>query len=108
MSKVVIFGIKDNALLAHFYLTHDSNHKVAAFTLDRNFIKEDSFLGLPIVAFEDIEKLYPPSKYKIFVPMSPAKVNEIRAQKYLEAKKKGYNFISYISSRATYYNTEVG
>lgn len=108
MAKVIIFGTRDNALLAHFYLTGDSKHEVVAFTMNKEFIKEDKFLDLPVVAFEEIENLYHPSDYLMFVPMSPAKVNEIRAQKYLEAKKKGYGFISYISSRAAYYNTEVG
>jgi sugar O-acyltransferase (sialic acid O-acetyltransferase NeuD family) len=35
-------------------------------------------------------------------------VNKIRAAKYLEAKGRGYNFISYVSSKAVYYNTPIG
>jgi len=108
MAKVIIFGTKDFAQLAHFYLTKDSEHKVTAFTVDKGFLKETKFLDLPVIEFEDIEKHYPPEKYKMFIPMSPLKLNEVRAQKYLEAKKKGYLFINYISSRATYYDTEVG
>ena len=50
MSKVVIFGVGQWAELAHFYLTHDSPHEVAAFTLDRDYIerwaRELGVLGL--------------------------------------------------------------
>lgn len=108
MAKVIIFGAKDFAELAHFYLTSDTQHEVVAFTVDKEFIKEDSFLGLPIREFETIEKIYPPKEHKIFIPMSPLRLNQARAKKYSEAKKKGYSFITYISSKAAYYNSEVG
>ena len=55
MAKVVIFGATYAALLSHFSLTHDSPHEVVAFTVDRDFIKEETLCGLPVVPFEDIE-----------------------------------------------------
>jgi sugar O-acyltransferase (sialic acid O-acetyltransferase NeuD family) len=108
MAKIVVFGVKDFAQLAYFYLTNDSEHDVAAFTMDSKYIEEREFMGLPVVPFEEIERLYPPEEYMMFVPMSPAKMNTLRAQKYFEAKEKGYSFVTYISSKATYYNTPVG
>jgi len=108
MSKVVIFGVGQIAEIAHFYLTHDSEHEVVAFTVDREYINQNSFHHLPLVAFEEITDHYPPSQYQLFLPISYKKFNQIRAKKYLEAKTKGYSFISYISSKATYYNTPVG
>lgn len=108
MSKVIIFGLKDLAELAHFYLTNDSEHDVVAFTVNKNFIQSEECIGLPVVPFEDIQNVYPPSEYKMFIPMTYAKVNKLRAEKYSKAKEKGYELISYISSKATYYNTPVG
>ncbi len=108
MAKVIIFGNKDFSQLAHFYLTHDSEHEVVGFTMNKGFINEPTFLGLPMTEFENIEASFPPGEYKLFIPMSPVKVNQIRAEKYYEAKKKGYQLISYISSKATYYDTPVG
>jgi hypothetical protein len=35
MAKVVVFGVGQWGELAHFYLTHDSPHDVAGFTVDR-------------------------------------------------------------------------
>lgn len=108
MSKVVIFGNKDFAELAHFYLTTDSEHEVVAFTMDREYIENRQFLDLPMVAFDELSSIYPPSEYKLFIPMSYSKLNEHRIKKYQKAKSLGYEFISYISSKATYYNTPVG
>lgn len=100
MEKVVIFGVGDIASVAHFYLTHDSPHEVVAFTVDREFIRENELLGLPIVPFEEIEVSYPPNKFKMFVPISYKNVNKLRAKKYYQAREKGYELISYISSKA--------
>jgi sugar O-acyltransferase (sialic acid O-acetyltransferase NeuD family) len=101
MAKVVIFGVSQWAELAHFYLTHDSPHEVAAFTLDRDYIETTSYKDLPVVPFDEVERQYAPGEFKMFVPMSFKRMNHVRADKYNEAKKKGYELISYVSSRAT-------
>ncbi|MBU2878007.1 acetyltransferase [Aliiglaciecola lipolytica] len=108
-SKVVIFGILDTAELAHFYLTHDSDFEVVAFTLHSEFIEQNQFKGLPIVPFENLENVYPPSDYGLFAPMTGRNMNRNREKIYLEGKKKGYQFISYISSKATVFpETRIG
>jgi sugar O-acyltransferase (sialic acid O-acetyltransferase NeuD family) len=81
---------------------------VVAFTVDKEYIQEESFHKLPVVAYEELLELYPPSEYKMFIPISYKKVNKLRAAKYADAKAKGYECVSYISSKATYYDTPVG
>lgn len=44
MSKVVIFGVGQIAEVAYFYLKNDSEHEVAAFTVDGEYIKDSFFL----------------------------------------------------------------
>ena len=102
MSDVVIFGVKDFASLAHFYLRHDSEHRVVAFTVHREFMPAESeFEGLPVVPLEDLETTYPPDRYSAFAPMSHRKMNRLREGVYNELKGRGYQLISYVSSRAT-------
>lgn len=101
MSKIVLFGVKDTAQLAKFYLEHDSEHEVVAFTVDAPYIESDSFEGLPLVPFEDIERTFPPSEFKMFLPMTHRKMGLHRYEKYVAAKQKGYSLISYVSSKAT-------
>ncbi|MBI5598461.1 MAG: acetyltransferase [Deltaproteobacteria bacterium] len=101
MKEVVIFGVGDIAEIAHFYLTNDSGHRAAAFTADRAYLDRDRFCALPVVAFEEVERLYPPQRYGMFVAVSYAKLNGLRADKCAEARAKGYRLISYVSSKAT-------
>ena len=101
MAKVIIFGILDTAELAHFYLTEDSEHEVVAFSVHKSFIESPRYKGLPVVPFEDIENLYPPSDFMFFCPMTARRMNKLRASIYLDIKAKGYSCVSYISSKAT-------
>jgi sugar O-acyltransferase (sialic acid O-acetyltransferase NeuD family) len=109
LQKVVIFGTGVFAEVAHFYLTHDSDYKVVAFTVDRKFIKRKHFLDLPLVPFESVQKTYPPGKFKMFIAVGYKNLNKTRAAKYAEAKSKGYSLITYISSRCVHWgDTKIG
>ncbi|GAB2773493.1 acetyltransferase [Rhabdobacter roseus] len=101
MAKVIIFGILDTAELAHYYLDHDSEHEVVAFAVNREYLQAESFRGLPLVAYEDVEELFPPQEYAFFAPMTGRNMNRNREKVYLDIKAKGYTLISYISSHAT-------
>lgn len=100
VAKVVLFGHTEMARMTHFYLTHDSPHEVVAFTVDAAKVGEDSLFGLPIVPFEEVQVTYPPADYRMAVPIAFTRVNRLRAAKYSEAKAKGYELISYVSSKA--------
>jgi|TARA_B100001063_G_C16713054_1_gene529123 sugar O-acyltransferase (sialic acid O-acetyltransferase NeuD family) len=99
--KIVIFGESQLASLAHFYFKHDSPHEVVAFTVDKEYLKNDSFENLPLIAFEDVEKKFPPSEFSMFLPISFKRMSHLRREKYEIAKEKGYNLVSYVSSKAT-------
>jgi sugar O-acyltransferase (sialic acid O-acetyltransferase NeuD family) len=102
MGKVIIFGVQDFAQLAKFYLEHDSEHEVVAFSVNEQYMPEGkTFEGLPVVAFEDVETAYPPPEFKFFAPMSPSRMNRLRESVYRQIKEKGYELISYVSSKAT-------
>ena len=98
--KVVIFGTGDVGELAWFYFTHDSPFEVVAFCADEKFIATPTFHKLPVIPFERIQNLYPPGEYSMFVALSYKDVNKNRAQKYFEAKEKGYELVTYICSRS--------
>jgi len=102
MARLVIFGAGDIGRLAHYYFTRDSEHQVAAFTVDQKYLEGESFLGLPMVAFEEVAKRYSPQDYKMFVAFSYARMNRTRAEKYYQAKELGYELVSYVSSRCSF------
>ena len=109
MAKIIIFGIQDFAELAYYYLKNDSEHEVVAFCVNEKYLPEHCyFYELPIIAFETIEKTYPAKQYSFFAPMSPQKMNKLRQEIYDNIKFKGYNLISYISSKATLFDNSIG
>ena len=102
MARVVIFGAGDIARLAHRYFTTDSPHEVVAFTADGAYVKEEQFLGLPLVPFEEVARRYPPGDFALFVALSYARMNRLRAEKYEAGQALGYELVSYVSSRCSY------
>jgi sugar O-acyltransferase (sialic acid O-acetyltransferase NeuD family) len=104
MKSLVIFGTGDIAQLAHYYFANDTDYEVVAFTVDAAYSNANEFCGLPVVPFEEVVSHYPPVGHELFVALSYSKLNEIRKEKYLNAKSLGYRFASYISSHATVLN----
>jgi sugar O-acyltransferase (sialic acid O-acetyltransferase NeuD family) len=101
MSRIVVFGVGPIAELAHFYLTHDSPHEVVGFTVDDEYLNASTFRDLPVVAFETLADTYAPGDVSLLLPISFKRMNHVRADRVAAAKAKGYELISYVSSRAT-------
>lgn len=99
--RVVVFGNTSFASLAAYCLTHDSPYRVAAFTVDRAYIGSGSHEGLPVVAFDELADAYPPGDVRLLIPLGYHAINGLRRDRYLAAKALGYDFVSYISSRAS-------
>lgn len=101
MKELVIFGAGQIAEVAAFYFRHDSPRRLAAFTVDRDYLKEDRFLDRPVVPFEEVERHFPPATHDLFVAVSYTKLNGVRADKVAAARQRGYGLASYLSSKAS-------
>lgn len=98
---LVIFGARQIAEVSAFYFDRDSDYEVVAFTLDSSFVHESTFLGRPLVPFEEITQTHPTNEFEMFVAIGYGRMNQLRAQKYAEAKARGYTLARYVSSKAT-------
>jgi sugar O-acyltransferase (sialic acid O-acetyltransferase NeuD family) len=108
-AQVIIVGNSPIAEIAYEYITCDSPHRVAAFSVEKRFIRERDMMGLPVEPFEDIEIRYPPNEFKILVAVGYTDLNRLRTRFFREAKGKGYSLISYVSSRAfVWRDVEIG
>ncbi len=96
MKDIVIFGTGVNADIVQFYMREVSGWPVKAFTVNEQYLKGDTFNGLPVVPFETIEQTYPPDKYSMFVIAGYHDMLAINANKIQEVEAKGYEVISYI------------
>jgi len=100
MRKLVIFGIRNFAEIASHFFSTDSDFEVVGFTVDGAYIDESTFMGKPVVAFENLEQHFPPSDHHIFVAIGINGVNRKRAEKLGEAQNKGYQIASFVHSTA--------
>ena len=113
-NKIIIFGTLDLAELSHYYLSKDTDYEVIGFTVNKEYLTKDFFTprgsstSYPVFEFETLETIFPPSEYLLFAPMTGAKMNMVRKRIYEEGKRKGYNFISYVSPKATVCDNKIG
>jgi len=101
VKKLVIFGIGNFARMAHYFFDGDSDYQTEAFVVDGEFMQQDQFQGLPVVAYEDLQHLYPPDDFELFVAMGLRDVNQKRKEKIEAAEAAGYRLASYTSTKAT-------
>jgi len=92
-----MFGTGKIAECASYYFERDGEYQIVAFCCDRSFLDGSTFAGRPVVAFEDIDHLFPPEEYELFIALGYHQVNQLRRKKFLEGLAKGYALASYSS-----------
>ena len=106
---MILVGDSVFAQLGYEYFQHDSDYEVVAFAVERQFLARDELFDQPVVAFEDLEKLYPAGDHSVFVALVFTQFNRLRTRLYQECKRKGYDIASYLSSAARIRpNTRIG
>src|SRR5262249_9659736 len=107
--KLVIIGDSAFAEVACEYFTHDSRYDVAAFAVERAYLKQDRLLGHPVVAFEELSAQFPSRAHDVYVAIVYTQLNRLRTRLMLAAKNAGYALASYVSPRAfVWHNVEMG
>ncbi len=105
--KVVIFGTGSFAQVVRFYLDHDSEYEVIGFTASKDAISASTIQGLPVVPYEGVEKEFPPDQYSMFVAVGYTKFNQVRERICVDAKARGYTLITYICSKANFWEETI-
>jgi len=98
--KLVIFGAAEIASLAKYYFNQDSDYEVVAFTVDDSYYESDTFENLPLIPWSQVEQRFPPSDFNMHVALSYMKLNQMRQEKYEQAKAAGYELASYVCSKS--------
>lgn len=106
---IIIFGTSKVSDVVYTYIKEDNSFNVAGFCVDKEYIKESERFGLPVVAFEEVEKKFPTDKFKMLIAIGYHKMNKVREQKCKEALTKGYELVSYVNKKADIAsNVEIG
>ncbi|MBT4905968.1 MAG: transferase [Rhodospirillaceae bacterium] len=95
MSNVIIFGTGVIADVVYHCLSRDSEHRVVAFTVDREFFTEDRLNGLPVIPFDELVEHYPPDSHSAMVAIGYHDLNNLRAERCRDMKEKGYRLINH-------------
>lgn len=107
--KLIIVGDSAFAEIAYEYFSHDSAYEVAAFSVEKEYLKKNELFGLPVVPFETLEQTFSPAEHDVYVATVYTQLNRLRTRLAAEAKQKGFALASYISSRAfVWRNVSVG
>jgi sugar O-acyltransferase (sialic acid O-acetyltransferase NeuD family) len=94
-----MFGTGGFATILESLISEQDFYNVVAFTVDEAMLEDKTFLDRPVVAFEEIEKHYPPDTHEMIIGVAYPKMNSIRRDRYLAAKQKGYRMASYFSPK---------
>jgi sugar O-acyltransferase (sialic acid O-acetyltransferase NeuD family) len=100
MTKIVVFGAGKIAEVFHASVLADPALSLVGFTCDRGFMPGHEFHGLPLVPFEEVEIVFPPSDFAMFVAIGYHELNSIRADRCAQAREKGFHLVSWVSPRA--------
>lgn len=107
--KLVILGDSAFAQVAFECFSHDSDYEVVGFSVDKEFIKNEKLLGLPIVPFENITEHFCPETTFFYAAFVYTEFNRLRTRFFSSAKEKGYKPATYISSKAfVWHNVKLG
>ena len=105
----IIFGLGVTAEVAYTYLALDLELSVAGFTVDREYMNETEFEGLPVVAYDELSSKFPPNKYDLFVALGYQDFNDHRRRILDDAMGHGYETPSIIHPTASISgNSEIG
>lgn len=90
--KIVIFGAGQFADLAEYYF--NTLYDVVGRVVDAEYIKPG------YVAFEEIEKAFPPEDHALFIAIGYSNLNKAREEKVEQARAKGYMLASFRDFRS--------
>ncbi|WP_286233227.1 acetyltransferase [Thalassotalea sediminis] len=106
---IVIYGTGKTASVLSSYINATSSLQIAAYTVEREFLVESSFLGKPVVALDEFQRQFPASDYEVIIAAGYHKMNDFRTELFEQLKAQGYNFARYIHPSVTLFDdTEIG
>ena len=98
---LIIFGTGKIAELATYYFSSDSAYEVICYAdLDSVCDLKSEAFGKKLLPWTDLENHITPADADMFIAIGYNKTNAIRAERFREAKAKGFKLATYISSQA--------
>ena len=108
MADIIVFGAGQIAEVAKFYIDAHGSDRIVGFTVDATYRNDDTFQGLPLIAWEELDKHFPPGSVELLGPLSYRRLNDFRRDRHREGKARGYAFTSFVHPGSHIYASEIG
>jgi len=99
-SAVVVFGTGVFPTTLAELLRDEGDLEPVGFCVDREYLSDDQHEGLPVVAFDEVDERFPPSRVSAIVPLGALRMTTFRAEVCSRFEERGYRLTSWISRRA--------
>lgn len=100
--KLLIVGIGGMAPEVVDFVKRYDLYDIIGFTVDREYVKKNEYMGCPVYMLEDVEKYVKVGDVKIFVAISWYNyMNKYKRLKFEVLKSKGFHFANLISPLAS-------
>jgi sugar O-acyltransferase (sialic acid O-acetyltransferase NeuD family) len=97
---LIIIGDSAFAEVAWEYFDAASPYRVAAFAVERPFIRKSTLMGLPVVPLEELPIRFPPSAHDAFAAIVYTELNRLRTRLANATEAMGYSLASFISPQS--------
>lgn len=108
MIDLVIVGTSKASALISCVIECEAQANVIAYTTYRSMIKEMSLEGKPIVAIEDLNKLYDMNSVYVLNTIGYTDMNTVRERVFKDTKERFANIYTFISKNALIYTDKIG
>lgn len=105
--KYIINGTTPFSSMIRKIIEADGGGNVLCFTTLRKFIKSSQIDGLPIVATEDLPRVFDISEVSVVNTVGYSKMNTVREKAQSELDSFGLRTVSYISPKANVYSKDI-
>lgn len=106
--KIVVFGLGVFSALMTEYIDRFTSWEIAAYCVDREYIPENPDTAKPVVVFEELAQLYPPTEYDAFIAIGYAQMGDIRERAFCQLKELGYFVRNFVHPSALCYADAMG
>jgi sugar O-acyltransferase (sialic acid O-acetyltransferase NeuD family) len=97
---LVIIGDSVFAEIAWEYFDAMSPYRVEAFAVERQFLRQKTLLGLPVVPLDELAALFSPTTHDAFAAIVYTELNRLRTRLAAAAEAMGYALASFVSPHA--------
>lgn len=105
--RLVVWGISELSEMISWYLKNDDSYEIIGYTLDDEYVKQDSFLSKPMIPYSELKNTTDTS-FEVLVTIGYSQMNDVRKQIIERLKSAGFVISDYIHPSSLVYSSKIG